>query len=117
MIFAARLDIVNFDAFEYMEKVMLYPVDIKRFIDSGGALAWGIVPTGSFTGREAADQLLHKLEEGINFLEHRGIDRKVILRQSLITPACGMGSLTPQKSEAILKMLLNVSKKMRSAID
>jgi methionine synthase II (cobalamin-independent) len=112
MIFSARLDIVNFDAFEYMEKVMLYPADIKRFISRGGALAWGIVPTGSFTGAETAEQLLHKLETGIKFLENQGIERKTILRQSLITPACGMGSLTPRKSEAILMLLLEVSKKM-----
>jgi methionine synthase II (cobalamin-independent) len=113
LIFNARIDIVSFDAFEYMEKVLLYPADIKNFIGRGGALAWGIVPTGSFRGSESAGQLLSHLETGIKELEHRGIDRKDILRQSLITPSCGMGSLTPPKAEAILRLLREVSGKMR----
>jgi methionine synthase II (cobalamin-independent) len=112
LIFNARLDIVSFDAFEYMEKVMLYPTDIKRFLGRGGALAWGIVPTSSFSGHETAGQLISKLETGIKILENNGIDRKVILRQSLITPSCGMGSLNVQKAEAIVKLLKEVSEKM-----
>ncbi len=52
MIFNTRVDIVNFDAFGYMDRVLLYPDDIKKFYARGGALAWGIVPTGAFTGEE-----------------------------------------------------------------
>ncbi len=113
LIFNARIDIVSFDAFEYIEKVMLYPAVIIKFLSRGGALAWGIVPTSSFSGYETAGQLISKLETGIKNLENNGIDRKTILRQSLITPSCGMGSLTAQKAEAIMKLLKEVSEKMR----
>ena len=113
MIFNARIDIVSFDAFEYMEKIMLYPADIKKFLERGGALAWGIVPTSSFRGDETAGQLISKLEAGIHILESQGIDRQTILRQSLITPSCGMGSLTAPKAEAIMKLLDEVSPKMQ----
>ena len=116
MIFSARLDIVNFDAFDYMEKVMLYPVDIRKFIGRGGALAWGIVPTGAFTGAETAGQLLSQLEAGMAFLSKKGVPRENILRQSLITPACGMGSLTTPKAEAILKLLKQVAEAMQHKI-
>jgi len=116
MIFNARIDIVNFDAFEYMEKVMLYPADIRKFIGNGGALAWGIVPTGSFNGSETAEQLLRKLGTGMEYLESEGIPRENILRQSLLTPACGMGSLNPQKAEAILKLLQQTSEILRHRI-
>lgn len=116
MIFNTKVDIVNFDAFAYMDKVLLYPGDIKKFLNRGGALAWGIVPTGAFTGTETADSLIARLETGMKRLEHEDIDRKTILRQSLITPSCGMGSLTPDKAEAILKLLREVSDKMRKNI-
>ena len=116
MIFNTRVDIVNFDAFGYMEKVMLYPEDIRKFFARGGALAWGVVPTGAFTGTETADLLIGKLEDGIKRLEQQGIDRNAILRQSLITPSCGMGSLTPEKSEAILKLLREVSDRMQKKL-
>ena len=76
MIFNTKVDIVNFDAFGYMEKVMLYPEDIKKFFARGGALAWGVVPTGAFTGTETADLLIGKLEAGIKRLEQQGIERE-----------------------------------------
>jgi methionine synthase II (cobalamin-independent) len=116
LIFNTRIDIVSFDAFEYLEKVMLYPADIKKFLDRGGALAWGIVPTSSFSGHETAGQLIAKLETGIKNLENSGMDRQTILRQSLITPSCGMGSLNAQKAEAIMKLLEEVSERMRHEI-
>lgn len=116
MIFNTRVDIVNFDAFGYMEKVMLYPDDIKAFLGRGNALAWGVVPTGAFTGNETTDLLLAKLDAGVKRLEAAGIAREVILRQSLITPSCGMGSLTPDKAEAILKLLREVSDRMQKRL-
>jgi methionine synthase II (cobalamin-independent) len=116
MILNTKVDIVNFDAFGYMEKVMLYPGDIKKFFGRGGALAWGAVPTISFTGNETAELLVSRLEAGIQRLEQDGIDQKTILRQSLITPSCGMGSLTPDKAEAILKLLREVSDRMQQKI-
>lgn len=116
MIFNTRVDIVNFDAFGYMEKVMLYPGDINKFYNRGGALAWGIVPTGAFTGKETADQLIARIHQGMNRLAKEGVDRKTICRQCLITPSCGMGSLTPGQSEAILRLLREVSDGMQKAI-
>jgi methionine synthase II (cobalamin-independent) len=116
MIFNTRVDIVNFDAFGYMEKVMLYPGDIRKFMGRGGALAWGIVPTGAFTGNETADALVAKLEAGMLRLEKEGVDRNTVLHQSLITPSCGMGSLAPDKAEAILKLLREVSDKMQKLL-
>ncbi len=113
MLFRTNVDIVNFDAFGYRDKVLLYPDDITRFLKRGGALAWGIVPTGSFTGSETAEQLIAGLESGIKRIAEHGVSRKDILRQCLITPSCGMGSLTPDKAEAILKLLRDVSDRMQ----
>jgi methionine synthase II (cobalamin-independent) len=113
LIFNSKVDIVNFDAFGYMEKVLLYPGDIKTFLGRGGALAWGVVPTGAFTGSETADQLIAKLDAGMKRLEQQGIARETILRQCLITPSCGLGSLTPEKAGAILKLLREVSDRMQ----
>ena len=113
MLFRTRIDIVNFDAFGYLDKVLLYPDDIKAFYGRGGTLAWGIVPTGAFTGRETAADLIAKLEAGMQRLEDHGIDRKTILRQCIITPSCGMGSLLPEQAIAILQLLGNVSESMK----
>ncbi len=116
MLFHTDVDIVNFDAFGYMERVLLYPDDIKVFYKRGGSLAWGIVPTGSFTGNETSELLLSKLDAGMKRLEKQGISRAAILSQCLITPSCGMGSLTPDKAEAILKLLREVSDRMQKNV-
>ncbi len=116
LLFHTDVDVVNFDAFGYQERVLLYPEDIRAFYDRGGALAWGIVPTGSFTGTETADMLLSKLYAGIDRLERQGIPRATVLRQCVITPSCGMGSLTPGKAEAILKLLREVSDRLQRTL-
>ena len=43
----AGVDIVNFDAFDYGETIALYPDAVKHHLESGKALAWGVVPTNS----------------------------------------------------------------------
>lgn len=113
MLFRTRIDIVNFDAFGYLDKVLLYPDDIRAFYARGGTLAWGIVPTGAFTGRETAAELHARLEAGIKRLEDHGIKRQMILRRCILTPSCGMGSLSPDQAVAILKLLGQVSDAMK----
>jgi methionine synthase II (cobalamin-independent) len=116
MIFRTGVDIVNFDAFGYIDRVLLYIGDIKRFYARGGTLAWGIVPTGMIAEDRTADMLISGLDAGMTRLEGEGIERRTILRQCLITPSCGMGSLPPDRSVAILKLLREVSDRMQKTI-
>ncbi len=117
MLFRTRIDIVNFDAFGYLDKVLLYPEDIRQFYARGGALAWGIVPTGAYTGAETAQGLLEKLLGGMNRLASAGVDRAAMLRQCIVTPSCGMGSLTPEQAEAILRLLGDISRELKIRMD
>ena len=116
LLFNTRVDIVNFDAFGYLDRILLYPADIRKFYDRGGSLAWGIVPTGAFTGTETADILISEIDGGMRRLGKEGIDRKTMLRQCIITPSCGMGSLTPDKAEAILRLLREISDRMQRIV-
>lgn len=113
LIFGTRTDIVSFDAFGYLERVLLYPAEIRAFLERGGALAWGIVPTAAFTGAETAEHLLGILEGGFRRLESAGIPRATLLRQCIITPSCGLGSLAPAQAEAILGLTLEISERMQ----
>ncbi|MGE5842417.1 MAG: hypothetical protein ACM335_09080, partial [Deltaproteobacteria bacterium] len=72
MIFDAGPDIVSFDAFSYLDYFFLYPAELKRFIETGGAIGWGIVPTFGFTGRETVDGLSGRLQEGLTKLRALG---------------------------------------------
>jgi len=116
LLFRTGADIVSFDAFAYMDKVLLYPGEIGEFLRRGGSLAWGIVPTTGFTGIETAVGLAASLNGGMERLAAAGIDRTAILRQSIVTPACGLGSLTPVRGEAILRLTRDVSDRMQRSL-
>jgi hypothetical protein len=102
---------VNFDAFSYLEYFFLYPAELRRFINAGGAIAWGVVPTFGFTGRETLDDLSGRLQEGLTRLQALGLDPGRVARQSLLTPACGMGTMEPAASDRVLALLGGLSQR------
>lgn len=103
------LDIINFDAFEFMEKFTLYGSDIKKFIDRGGLICWGIVPTQLYSAEVKPDLLIRKLKEGINALTKTGLGEDELWEKMLISPSCGMGTFTADKTEKILNLLKDTS--------
>ena len=105
MILAARPDIINFDAFAFMEHFLLYPEELSAFLKAGGTIAWGIVPTADFTGDESEENLSRKVEEGISKISKNGISRQLIAERSIITPSCGMGSMTRNDARSALNLL------------
>jgi hypothetical protein len=116
LVLGTRTDIVNFDAHDYLERVLLYPGQVRAFVERGGALAWGIVPTTRFTGAETAAELVARVEAGLGRLAEHGLPRATVLRRSIVTPACGLGSLGAAQAEAILKLTLEVSGALRRTI-
>ncbi len=104
-----KTDIVNFDAYGFVDSLLLYPEEIRAFLERGGAIAWGIVPTGSDIKNISPEDLIEKLNSTFNSLKAKGIDRKLISGHSLISPSCGLGSLDAEKGKTILKYARKVS--------
>lgn len=107
------IDIISFDAFGFLDRLVLYADNLKGFFQRGGILCWGIVPTQDFTVKETADLLMDRLNKGINFLVKKGIDKEQLLKNLLLSPSCGMGALDIDKSEKILNILSEVSERIR----
>jgi len=105
MIIETGADIVNFDACDYMDYFLLYKREILKFLENGGIVAWGVVPTTSFTGEETLDDLRIQLEKGLNKFYEWGVDRSTVAERSIITPACGVGVIEPDKAKRILELL------------
>jgi methionine synthase II (cobalamin-independent) len=114
----SEVDIVNFDAFGYFDRFVLYPDAIKRFLDRGSILAWGIVPTLKAEEIEAAstESLVKRLHQYFHQLENIGLEKKAILAQSLITPSCGVGSLSFELAIKVMELTCEVSKTLRAEI-
>ena len=109
MIIETGVDIVNFDAFDYMDYFLLYRKEIVKFLEDGGTIAWGVVPTTSFSGKETVSDLKIQLEKGLNKFYQWGIDGSTVAERSIITPACGLGAIEPDKAERILELLSSLS--------
>ena len=103
------IDIISFDAFSFLEKFLIYAEDIKKFIGRGGIICWGIVPTQEFSAKETALLLSDKLKEGIDALAKKGVSLDLLLRNLLLSPACGLGTLSEDKSEKIFRLLVDTA--------
>ncbi len=100
-----NIDIINFDAYSFLDKFVLYADNLKDFLGRGGIICWGIVPTQVFSGEETAAALIRKIKEGINILSSKGIPENALFDSLMLSPACGLGTLEPVKAEKIFKLL------------
>jgi hypothetical protein len=116
LILASAVDIVNFDAYSYFDRFILYADQIKKFINRGGIIAWGIVPTSlpEDIERETVASLLKRWQDQMAQMEALGIDRSILLRQSLITPSCGTGALSLAHAKRVLELTAGLSKAIRT---
>jgi len=110
------IDIINFDAFGFLDRLVLYADNIKEFLKRGGILCWGIVPTQEFSDKDTTDLLIKKINDGIGILAKKGLDRDLLLDRLLVSPACGLGTLDTGKSEKISKLLSEVSLSIRKTL-
>ena len=116
MLMETQVDIINFDAYEFMEKFLMYRQETGTFLNRGGILAWGVIPTSHSINEVTVDGLVEKLESAIDHLVKSGIERKLIIENSLITPSCGTGTMSIEESEKVMVMTHDVSKMAREKI-
>jgi hypothetical protein len=114
MIVESKPDIINFDAFGYLDQFLLYPDEIGGFINDGGTIAWGIVPTLDFMPGLEEGVLLEKLKSGLDRIRSWGFDSDVLRAQSVLTTACGMGSMEPESAREVIEILCSLGQRMRS---
>lgn len=112
VLLSTNLDILSFDAYGYLETLSLYPKELKAFLERGGILAWGIVPTSEEIVKADAKSLVNRLKKGIESLSKKGID-PVLLQRAILTPSCGTASLSIPLSERVCQLTTEVSKRLR----
>ena len=108
------LDILSFDAYNYAESVSLYPVEIKKFLDRGGVIAWGIVPNdGESVGKETVSGLKDRLEEAMAPFTRNGVRFRDLIARCLLTPSCTLTPLSEEACDQALELLTVLSNDMR----
>ena len=112
----AGVDIINFDAYVYMDSIGLYAESLAAFLDRGGCLAWGIVPSQRLDERPRPNELLDRLKMGIDGLSEKGISREKLLSNLILTTSCGLGTLTEEEADAALRELRDLQGLVRERL-
>ena len=87
---------------------------MKRFIDRKGVIAWGIVPNDEeVLVKESVASLQDRLEEAMAPFTRKGIPFKRLIEQGLLTPSCALASLSIEGAEQALKLLTELSDRIR----
>jgi methionine synthase II (cobalamin-independent) len=119
VLLGTQVDILNLDAYGYLENLALYPAEMRQFLDRGGVIAWGIVPNNAEIDSVTPQGLANQLREGIALICEKAAARGVTINPeefgscSLITPACGLGPTTPEIADKVLPVLVETGKILR----
>ncbi|MDI6768881.1 MAG: hypothetical protein QMD04_04320 [Anaerolineales bacterium] len=119
MLLATKVDILNLDAYGYIENLALYPAELRAFLNRSGAVAWGIVPNNEEIYHVTAEGLAKRLRDGIRLVSAKAAARGVRIepeefdQRSLLVPACGLGSTSVEIVERVFEMLSQTAAHLR----
>lgn len=112
---SANVDIINFDAYTFAENLSLHSKEIKSFLEQGGKLAWGIIPTlhPEVLENTSLEEMYAVFEKAVKYLTEKGINEKIIITNSLITPSCGAGALNENLAEKAMDLTKQLSDSLK----
>ncbi|MGM0425115.1 MAG: hypothetical protein ACQEQX_09370 [Thermodesulfobacteriota bacterium] len=110
------LDVLSLDVFSNGERFVSYVPAIKRFLERGGVLVWGMVPTNVEPFSEVnLDSMAGQLETLWNTLDSKGIDKQWLISRSLLSPAtcCLVNPDGTRTVEEAFQMIRALSDRLR----
>ena len=99
--------VISFDAYHYFDNLAIYHYEIRGFLENGGYLAWGIVPTTDDIGEETPESVIHKFRIRFDKLK-KHIPSDILESQMILTPSCGTGSRTVKETIKIFQLLIRL---------
>ena len=117
LLLETHVQILSLDAYRFGASLIPYAAPLVRFVERGGVIAWGIVPTLDDPYNESVESLLQRLDSLWKDLFPMRTVREKVLDQSMLTPACGTGLLTEDRTRRIYRLTAGLSRKQRKASD
>lgn len=117
LLLSTPIDILSFDAYNYADSLACYPAEVKAFLEKGGSIGWGIVPNDEeVLAKESLPSLYDRLGEAMAHFTRDGTPFRQVAAQSLLTPSCGLASLSPEAAVRALEILSELSVRVRSRL-
>ena len=113
------VDILNLDAYGYLENLALYPGELRAFLDRGGSFAWGIIPNNEEIFNVTSMGLAQRLQSGLRLIGDKARARGIsigaeeLAYRSLITTACGLGPTTIAIAERAIESLVQTGEMLQ----
>ena len=108
------IDLVFCDAYEHGAALVKAADGLGDFIEQGGAVAWGVVPTDPAQLKsESVASCLARFMQLLSGLEQQGLDRDLLLQTALISPSGGLAQLSASQAEQALYLCAGVAAKLR----
>ncbi len=85
---------------------------LMRFMEQGGYIAWGVVPTSGPIVTSAERPWRHLCALWCELVQ-RGADPVLLREHAIITPECGLASHTPAVAERVHRCVAEVSSRVR----
>ena len=111
----AGVNIINLDAYDFAQSLSLYVDDLIPYLKNGGKIAWGVVPTlnSEVLTNINLDELILVFERAVKYLTNKGIDEKLVIENSIITPSCGAGALDISLAEKAMILTHQLSESLK----
>ena len=113
LVIKSGVKIISFDAYNYSETISLYPTEFTDFLEDGGYLAWGIVPTTDSIKDENTDSIKKRFDE-IGERLSNSISSELLKKQILLTPSCGTGSRSIEETAKIFHILVELKNLLKN---
>ncbi len=115
VLLGSRIDILSFDAYGFFDRIAPLRNELHAYLDRGSIIAWGGIPTSRDEDirKETTESLAVLWNTQMDSITGPGRSKADILRQTIITPSCGTGSLSPESARKVLTLTREVALELR----
>jgi methionine synthase II (cobalamin-independent) len=107
VLFGSNIDIVNYDAFSFLETIFYYPEDLIRFLGRGGWMSPGFVPSSEDVMRISKSDIGSLMQKFAGQLKAASLELKS--KDWLMTTSCGLGSLKTPEAKKAMELLREIA--------
>ena len=115
ILLGSNIDIISFDAHGFFDRMAALQPEVDAFLERGSFIAWGGVPTSRVEDieQESVQSLTEMFKRQMAAFTGPGRDMAALLRQTLITPSCGTGSIPMDAAQQVLSLTHDTASVLR----
>jgi hypothetical protein len=108
--------VISLDAYATATEFLLYAERAAAYLERGGVVAWGVVPADARLFAEESEASLVARMTAIRNLMTEYVSPALLVRQSLITPSCGIKFANEEEADRIQRMAAAIARAWRGAV-